>query len=374
MRYLSVVSGTSTDGLTLSLLEISGFDLDTEFKVIRSKTYQYDRKIREDLLKISSGAKVSTELLSGLHWELGRFIADCAAEFDDSYEVISYSGHTVYHGPSLDKIDSGTYQIGEASVVCAQTGKTVIYDFRATDMAHGGLGAPLTAFSDRIILKSPGTLAVNIGGIANITYIGNDSVAAFDTGPGNMLIDLACRLFYGQDLDVDGSHASNGRVVPEMLQTLLSDRYFSKAPPKNTGREYFGPNFLENILHKYSAEEKDDFIRTLTEFTTASIKAQVDRFIHESVARVVVGGGGTMNPVIMGGLKKEFPGLVSTFSEIGIDNTSRECLGFAILANQTLNMRNCSLPTFTGKEERVLGKIIPGENFEDLARKLAWKK
>lgn len=372
MRYLSVVSGTSTDGLTLSLLDISGFDLETEFKVIRTKTYQYDRKIREDLLLISSGDRVSTEFLSGLHWKLGRFIADCVGEFDQSYDVISYSGHTVYHGPSLDRNEYGTYQIGEVSVVGARTGKTVVYDFRASDMAHGGLGAPLTAFSDYIILKSPGTLAVNIGGIANIAYIGKDGVTAFDTGPGNMLIDLACKLFYGENLDAGGVHASKGKVVTELLQTLLSDGYVSKRPPKNTGREYFGPQFLENIMHKYSEIDKDNFIRTLTEFTTASIKDQVDTFIHESITRVVVGGGGTLNPVIMEGLKKEFPGLVSTFSDIGIDNTSRECLGFAILANQTLNMRDCSFPISPEKKGRVLGKILPGENFEELARKLTW--
>lgn len=372
MQYLSVVSGTSTDGLTLSLIDITGFDLETEFKIYKTRTFPYDRDTRDALLKVASGDPVSSEVLSGLHWKLGRFIASCADEFDSTYDVISYSGHTVYHGPSLGRVEYGTYQIGEASVVGARTGKTVVYDFRASDMSQGGLGAPLTAASDYIILKSPGTLAVNIGGIANITFIEENGITAFDTGPGNMLIDLACKKFYGENYDDGGIHASTGTVVNDLLNTLLSDSYVLKNPPKNTGREYFGPHYLDDLIQKHSIVKKNDIIRTLTEFTTASIKLQVEKFIHDPITRVIVGGGGTLNPVIMADLKKAFPGLVTTFSEIGIDNTSRECLGFAILANQTLNMRDCSIPMKDGKAGRVLGKIIPGENFEELVRKLPW--
>ena len=370
VRFLSIVSGTSTDGLTMAIIDLTGTGLETKFNIIESETFSYSKDMRDDLLKIASGKAVTMEFVSKVHWNLGRLIEQCAKAFVDSYDVISYSGHTVYHGPSNGNIQAGTFQIGEISLLSASTGKTAVSDFRAGDISYGGLGAPLTAVTDYFILKEPGTLAVNIGGISNVAYIGEKSFLGFDTGPGNMLIDLTSKKLFDREYDIDGVNASRGQIYEPLLEFMLEDDFLNIPPPKNSGREYFGENYLELLMDNFKGVDSQDFLRTVTRFTAECIYNQTVKFVPEDVVKVVVGGGGTKNPVIMSDLKELFSADVTTFSKLGVDDMSRECLGFAILANQTLHSKPGRLTNPRKLEGDVIGKITPGKNFGQILSKI----
>ena len=370
MRILSIVSGTSTDGLSMAIYDISGTGLSTEFKAVTSRTFPYGPEMRNNLLSIASGENVTMQFISRVHWDLGRFIDRCASVLGKDFDAISFSGHTAHHGPSTGHIEEGTFQIGEMSIIAARTGKTSVYDFRATDMGYGGMGAPLTAVSDYFLLKEPGTLAINIGGIGNITYIGKGKLIAFDTGPGNMLIDLTAMKLFGSDYDRDGDFARKGSVNKDLLEFLLSDQYLKLKPPKNSGREYYNAGYLDKVIEKFQGVDKHDLIRTITRFTGASIYNQASQFIREPVKRLIVGGGGTLNPLIIKDLEELFGTEVLKFSDIGIDDMYRECLGFAVLANQTLNMEPGRLDDLPNLKGFVIGKIIPGKNFPEILRQI----
>jgi anhydro-N-acetylmuramic acid kinase len=366
MKILSIVSGTSTDGLTIGQMELTGFDLHTSFKILKGITIPYPEELRFRLLRLAGNFHTTSEEVSKLNWDLGLQISDAASSFEDEYDLISYSGHTVYHGPSVMKPGHATLQIGEISILVSRSGKTGISDYRITDMAQGGLGAPLVATSDYILFRRSGILTLNIGGIANITYLGEDGPLAFDTGPGNMLIDQAMHRLFGSRFDSDGIVASMGKVNEEMLTFLMKDRYLKISPPKNSGREYYGTQFLNKLLKKFSSLAKEDFVRTLTRFTAESIYDQARRFLPSLPTEVVVGGGGSKNRVIMSDMRELFGNIVSTFGSKGIDDELRESLAFAILANQTLHHAAGRITDVATMSGPVLGKITPGDNFRDL--------
>ncbi|ABW02059.1 anhydro-N-acetylmuramic acid kinase [Caldivirga maquilingensis] len=374
MRFLSIVTGTSSDGADASLIDLKGCGKATKFKIIKYTSFSYPEGLRRELLRVSSLERITAEEFSRVHWDLGRFLAgSVVGSFNKSeYDIIAYSGYTVYHGPALGRRDYGTLQIGEASVIYASTLKTVVYDFRTNDVAAGGLGAPLIALSDALIF-SEGTLTINIGGISNVTYIGEGRVMAFDTGPGNILINLLTDYFYNEPYDKDGLHASNGRVIKGLINELMQDEYFKQPPPKNTGREHFGLNYVRSRVLPYLGRySRDDLIRTITRFTAESIYDQVRRFINGPIREVIIGGGGIRNPVLMGDLREllgELTPRVASFKDHGIDDLAREGLGFAIIANETLHLRVGNTEA-TGGSPIILGKIIPGVDFMDIIERL----
>ena len=366
MKIVSIVSGTSADGLTIGNIQFNGYNLKTTYKILKGYTIPYSNGLRSRLLKAAEKTKTTSEEISKLNWDLGLQIADSVISLDMEYDLISYSGHTIYHGPSIKRPHNATLQIGEISILVSRTGKTAISDYRVTDMAYDGLGAPLIAISDYILFRDSGILTLNIGGIANITYLGEDGPIAFDTGPGNMLIDQAMYRFYGARFDENGTVASRGKIVEEVLSFLMSDRYIKLDPPKNSGREYYGIEYFKKILKRFPSISKEDLIRTITRFTAESIYDQANRYLPDAPKEVIVGGGGSKNKVIMSDLEELFTCRVSTFSSRGIDDELRESLGFAILANQTLHHapgRVTDVGTMSGP---VLGKITPGRNFEEL--------
>jgi len=366
MRIVSIVSGTSADGLTVGNVELNGYDLNTTFKNLKGKTIPYSYDLRSRLLKAAEKTCITSEKISSLNWDLGLQIADSVTSLDVEYDLISYSGHTIYHGPSLKKPYNATLQIGEISILVSKSGKTAVSDYRVTDMAQGGLGAPLIAISDYILFRRSGTLTVNIGGIANITYLGESGPVAFDTGPGNMLIDQAMYRVYRKNFDKDGKIASHGEIVEELLSFLMRDKYLKLSPPKNSGREYYGTQYLNKILKRFPSISREDLIRTLTRFTAESIHDQAVRYLQDIPKEVVVGGGGSKNRVIMSDLRELFSGRVSTFSSMGIEDDLRESLGFAILANQTLHNAPGRITDVKSMTGPVLGKITPGRNFREL--------
>lgn len=361
MKYASVVTGTSTDGLSISLVDITGFDKDTKVKVEAHTEVPFPELLRKSLLQMSNLEGCNSEFFSATHWALGKFIGERLKNLPWEFDAVCFSGYTVYHGPSLGKRENGTLQIGEVSEILARTGKTVIYDFRTTDFSMGGDGAPLIPLSDKLLIKEKGCLTVNIGGISNITYIGN-TIFAFDTGPGNILIDLYTMKYTGKQFDEDGKLASTGKIQEKLLGSLLDDDYFRKSPPKSTGREYFDESYVSQRLID-SEYSKEDIIRTLTRFTASSIHAQATLYIDSPIQKVIVGGGGSLNPVLMYDLEEIFEVPVRTFLDYGIDPKAREGVGFAIIANQTLHGRIGNTEASGGRPS-ILGKILPGDGFK----------
>jgi anhydro-N-acetylmuramic acid kinase len=277
-----------------------------------------------------------------------------------------------------EKEHKSTLQIGEAAVIAARTGITTIADFRMADVAVGGQGAPLTSYVDWLLLRIPThTRAVqNIGGIANVTYLPPDedpaSVMAFDTGPGNMLIDSAAsRATDGAwRLDYDGALAAQGRVDTALLNQLLQHPYLKLLPPKTTGREQFGTAFAEQTWNQAKAQglRDQDIVATLTEFTAASIADGYQRFLPSLPDDVVLGGGGASNPALVAALRRRLASSrVTTHTALGFSDDAKEAVAFAILAYESIHGRPGNLPTCTGAQKRVvLGKITPGANLATL--------
>jgi anhydro-N-acetylmuramic acid kinase len=274
--------------------------------------------------------------------------------------VLGCHGQTIYH-------ESGrcTLQIGDGSVLAERTGVPVVSDFRPRDIAAGGEGAPLVPFVDFRLLahRTKGRVALNIGGIANVTLLpaGCDAahVAAFDTGPGNMAIDqLVAHFSQGKKrYDAGGQWAARGLVDPELLRSLLSDPYYSRRPPKTVGREQYGSEFVRRLLAAGLPEK--DLIATATAFTAATVAEGVYQFARGTVDEVIVSGGGVHNEALMRYLRAEFPGVVvASSAEYGIDPDAKEAIAFAILAVETLKRRPSNLPSATGASHAaVLGKL-----------------
>jgi anhydro-N-acetylmuramic acid kinase len=269
----------------------------------------------------------------------------------------------------LGKKTASTLQIGDGSVVAERTGIPVISDFRTRDMAAGGGGAPLVPFVDYLLFRHPrrGRVALNIGGIANVTAIPPaarpDDVLAFDTGPGNMVVDALVSLYSDGRMKFDrgGKIATAGRVNQPLLRLLLRNSFFRQPPPKTAGREQFGRDFVVRLLD--SGLPLKDLIATATALTAGAVSTAIGRFVRPRmrVDDLVVSGGGVHNPRIMAYLAAFLPGVaIRSSDEFGIDADGKEAIAFAILAYETWHKRPSNVPSATGaKRAVVLGKISP---------------
>jgi anhydro-N-acetylmuramic acid kinase len=282
-------------------------------------------------------------------------------------------GHTLYHAPyAADYLGypvRGTLQMGEPSLISEALGCMVVSDFRVRDMAAGGQGAPLVPYTEYLLYRREDmTVALqNIGGIGNITVLpkgGNlTDTYAFDTGPGNMVMDeLASRITNGtQRYDDGGRLAKSGAVSRELLQQMLEDPYLMAPPPKSTGREVYGKAYVDDLVQKGQALglSLTDILATATRFTAETIQVGIERFIIPSPERLIVGGGGSMNPVLMRHIADSLPGLeVIRNEDLGLDSNAKEAIAFAILANETLHMHCSNVPAATGAgHPAILGKI-----------------
>ncbi len=288
-------------------------------------------------------------------------------------ELIGCHGQTIYHQgdrePFLGNPVAATMQIGEASVIAEQLGVPVVSDFRTRDMAAGGKGAPLVPYLDYLLFRHPrrGRVALNIGGIANITAIppgaGPDEVLAFDTGPGNMVMDaLTAELTLGrQHFDRDGRIAAGGKVDRKLLDTVMADSYYRRQPPKTAGREQYGSEFMARL--KRTGLPLRDLIATATALTAATIASGIERFVMSwmPVNDVIASGGGVRNTTLMGYLQAFLPDVrIARSDEFGIDPDAKEAMAFAVLAYETFRKRTSNLPSATGaRRPVVLGKITP---------------
>lgn len=368
------MSGTSSDGVDAALVRIKGSGPGLAMKLIAHRSFPYDSELRKRLLMEQMSAKD----VCLLNFELGARMADAVmtmmevAENEQvTVDYIAMHGHTVGHyppGAGTDRI--GTLQIGESSVVAQRAGVPVVSDFRVRDMAAGGQGAPLVPYADWLLFRREGRTMVclNIGGIANLTVVAPDfdDIMAFDTGPGNMIIDGAVRLLSRgtRMFDENGEAALRGKVIDEFLAYLLSDSYYSKDPPKSTGRERFGTDvYLRDALANRRAHSYEDLVATVTEAVVQSIADAYKRHVapkHE-VNHMIVSGGGAMNNALMLGLRRALPDLKIFISDrVGITYNAREAIAFAILGNETLCGTPANVPQVTGASGRVvLGKITP---------------
>jgi len=370
MIVAGIMSGTSLDGIDVAIVDIRG----RGFSVKAFRSAPYPAKVREAILAVSN-ARTHTGDIARLHFLLGELYAEAVQQACRQSglkpQLIACHGQTIFHegepAPYLGRRIASTLQIGEAAVIAERTGIPVVSDFRPRDIAAGGHGAPLVPYVDYLMFRHPrrGRVALNIGGIANITAIPPgatpDQVIAFDTGPGNMVIDALVTAHTKGKLkfDRDGKLASKGHVNKKLLDSLLADRYYRQHPPKTAGREQYGREFVER-LHR-SGLPPLDLIATATALTAATIAAAIRRFVPAPVDELIVSGGGARNPQIMNHLAAFLPAVaIASSSDFGIDIDAKEAIAFAILGYETWRGRPSNLPSATGARRGViLGKITP---------------
>jgi len=351
MRVAGVMSGTSLDGIDVAIVDLP------KIKTIGFHTTPYPAALRSTIL-----AANTAEEISRLNFRLAELYAKAVLRAVDRFgpvELIGCHGQTVYHEGGRH-----TLQLGEPAVIAERTGAPVVSNFRARDIAAGGQGAPLVPFVDYLLFRHPSRIrvALNIGGIANITVLvpGFD-VLAFDTGPGNMVIDALAREISGGKLayDRDSKFARSGRVNKALLDQILCDPYYEKSPPKSCGREQYGAEFVARM--KSSGLPLRDLIATATVLTAWTIAKEVAKTVAiiPVPTDLIVSGGGVHNPMLMEYLNALVPcSYISTSADYGIDADAKEAIAFAVLAYQTWRHKPGNLPSATGaRKPVVLGSI-----------------
>jgi anhydro-N-acetylmuramic acid kinase len=379
---LGLMSGTSADGVDVALAQISGKPSAPHAKLVYFTHFPYSAPVREAVLRVANGAATTTREIGQLNFRLGEIFAEAALSACKKFRVpvkrialIGSHGQTIYHQgvPSqfLGTRTASTLQIGEPAVIAERTGITAIADFRPADMAAGGQGAPLVPFVDYLLYRHAhlGRAALNIGGIANVTVIPARAqakdVIAFDTGPGNMIVDaLASYATRGKlRLDRDARLALRGRLLPQLLRELLRHPFFRASPPKTAGREEFGAAYAQRLIawSKKHHARPADVIHTATAFTAASIAAAFHRFIfpRTRLSDLIISGGGARNPLLVAYLAALLPGMKIVPAEsLGVPGDAKEAFAFAVLAYVAWRQGANNLPSATGAHHpAVLGKI-----------------
>jgi anhydro-N-acetylmuramic acid kinase len=404
------MSGTSADGVDAAIVEIhgappfgtsplpAGGEEGGAVKLLSFTFVPFDARQRDYIFALFDPATSTVDRICQANFAIGEWFAAAAIQAMEEadlapgdVDLIGSHGQTVYHAVGDDSPCKSTLQIGEAAVIAARTGITTVADFRVADVAAGGQGAPLVSYVDWLLLRHPTRVRAvqNIGGIANVTYLppgdepstslpsdslrtgraGPDAVLAFDTGPGNMLIDDAARRATAGALafDRDGLLAAQGRVDEALLVELLAHPYLAQPPPKTTGREQFGTAFGAEVWKRATARglPGEDIVATLTAFTAASIAGAYRRFLPRRPDEVILGGGGASNPTLVAMLRAHLaPAAVTSHEAIGLSSDAKEAMAFALLAYETIHGRPGNLPGCTGAEKKVvLGKITPGANY-----------
>jgi len=402
---VGLISGTSMDGIDAALVRISGPDMRPRVRLVAFETLAYSAPVRQAILRIATGEAATAGEISQLNFLLGELFAEAALRVCQKARVsparlaaIGSHGQTIYHQGAPTSMDgrsiTSTLQIAEPSVIAERTGVSVVADFRTADMAAGGQGAPLVPMVDYLLLRAArkGTVALNIGGIANFTVIPAgakpEQVFGFDTGPGNMIIDGLVRYFTsGQEAyDAGGRWAARGRVVEPLLAEILRLPFFAQQPPKSAGREQFGQHFLKefflpgkfpivdgrlstpqidnrqlSIDNKRCGARPEDLLRTATELTARTIADALERFVLGKIAihRLIISGGGAHNRLLVARLTDLLPNLrVHRSDEFRLDVDAKEAIAFAVLADRTMHGLPGNLPSVTGaRRPVVLGKI-----------------
>lgn len=372
---VGLMSGTSADGIDAVLTRITGSGLSTKAEQLGFFFLPFDRATRQAILDICGGERGGTREVCLLGSHLGRLYAQAVRELlkatkTEKVDLIGSHGQTVCHVPEetdyLGATVRGTLQIGDPSYLAEEFGCPVVSDFRIRDMAAGGLGAPLVPYTEFLLYRSEteDVALQNIGGIGNVTLLPAgctlDQVTAFDTGPGNMVMDaLVMKLTDGRlCYDEGGKLAASGKVIPELLRRMMDDPYLDRQPPKTTGREYYGAGYVEKLL-SFGDHPLVDVLATATAFTAQSIALSLRRFASRMPGRLVVSGGGSRNPTLLRFLQEALPEVnVQTQEDLGLDSDAKEAVAFAILANEALFGNYNNAPSATGaKHGVVMGRV-----------------
>ena len=358
MRVLGLSSGTSHDGIDAALVE---FTLDESAsdgpllhaRLLRHTTTAYTSTTREAIRAALPPAKVDLGEVCRLDTWIGQEFAQVAGEYTEDAELVCSHGQTMFHWADDGGVH-GTLQLGQPAWIAERTGLPVVADVRARDVAAGGQGAPLVAVLDMLLLAGmPGRAgALNIGGIANLTV--PQGQFAYDTGPGNALLDASALTLTGKSYDAGGELASRGTILPDLLASLLQEPYYRRPPPKSTGKELFHPGYLDGPL---AGARPEDVLATLTELTVATIAAEVSR---HGLDTVVVSGGGTHNAFLMRRLADAVgPARLTTSAALGVPVDAKEALLFALIGWLTAHGLAATIPACTGaRTASVLGAIV----------------
>lgn len=372
---VGLMSGTSADGIDAVLTRITGCGLSTNVEQLGFYFQPFDAATRQAILASCSGSSGGTRDICLLGTHLGRLYAEAVRELlkqtgTKKIDLIGSHGQTVYHIPDdtayLGGTVRGTLQIGDPSYLAEEFGCPVVSDFRVRDMAAGGLGAPLVPYTEFLLYRSEteDVALQNIGGIGNVTLLPAgcllENIIAFDTGPGNMVMDALASLLTNGKLTYDdgGRLAASGHVIPDMLRWMLEDPYLAKKPPKTTGREYFGQDYVKKLL-AFGDYPLMDILATATAFTAQSIALSLRRFAPRLPARLVIAGGGSRNPTLLRFLQEALPeATVLVQEDLGFSSDAKEAVAFAILANEALFGICNNAPSATGARHGVvMGRI-----------------
>ena len=371
---IGLMSGTSLDGIDVALCRIKGFSNTTDINLKAFETYKYSQDVLSDIKASLDISQSNSQQLCSLNFKLGQEYAQavkniCQQENIALSEIsfIANHGQTIWHQNKDDSsFKKSSLQLGDAATIAYECQTTVVSNFRAGDIAAGGSGAPLVPYVDYLLYKDETkTRALhNVGGIANTTVIpfgaSIDDVLAFDTGPGNMMMDRAMEVLYSQKYDANGDIARSGVVISEMLNELLDNSYFAQLPPKSTGRELFGIEYTDYILDKYSNHKYADIVHTLTVFTAKTILNAYRDFVESKypLDEIIFTGGGAYNTFLIEYISKKSSADIKVFEDLGFSSDAKEAVAFAVLGNETLHRIYNNAPSATGaKDKMILGQV-----------------
>jgi anhydro-N-acetylmuramic acid kinase len=384
MIVAGVMSGTSADGINVALVQLSARGRGRpRHTLLAHEEYPFPAPVRRAILEMMNAELARVADLARLNFLLGELYAEAVAKTARKHRVkldlVGCHGQTLYHQGMAQRFLrrklAVTWQTGEGAVIAARLSVPVVSDFRTADMAAGGKGAPLVPFLDYFLYRDQhlARIAQNIGGIANLTAIPAGAslheVLAFDAGPGNMVIDAAMEELFGKRYDRDGKVAASGRVLDAVVRKLVRAPFFRQKPPRTAGREEFGREYAGRFLRICRGASKPDVVATATALTARSIADSVRRFVLPKFAgrrnradhQMIVSGGGSKNPTLMGMLRDEITplGISVHFSdEFGLPAEAKEAVAFALLAHETWHRRPSNVPSATGaKRAAILGKI-----------------
>lgn len=381
MRVIGLMSGTSADGVDAAIVDIDESPR-TVVRLLAFEVFAYPPALRSKILELCQPEMSRLDDICHYNFVLGEVFADAAVKLCSrsgialrSIDLIGSHGQTIHHNPAgrhyARKAIPSTLQIAEPSIIAQRTGITTVADFRPRDMAVGGQGAPLVPYADYILFndKILSRAVQNIGGIANVTYLPSccrlRDVVAFDTGPGNMIIDRIVSLATRgrRQYDADGKMAAKGAVNAKLLGEMLRHPFLQRRPPKSTGREEFGFFYADQTYEKARKNKLTgpDIAATATAFTAVSIAQAYRRFLPAMPDEVILCGGGAHNATLIQMLQQELSGVrIRRMYDFGISGDAKEAVSFAILAYATIKDLPNNVPTATGAEQPVvLGKIVP---------------
>lgn len=376
MIVAGVMSGTSADGVDVAIVRLSGRRFRTRFELIAHRAFPFPAQVRAAVLEAMNARSIAVSDLARLNFLLAEIYADCVRRSQQRAgvlcELVGCHGQTIYHqgkaAKYLGRNLTCTWQIGDGSVLATRLGIPVVSDFRPADMAAGGLGAPLVPFLDLLVFRHAkrGRIVQNIGGIGNLTAIPAAAhaaqVRAFDTGPGNMVIDALCEMLFGAAFDDKGRLAAQGKVLDPVLRECMKDGFFRRKGPRTAGREEFGREYAHAFLKQCVGANKHDVLATATALTARSIGEAVRGLAKQNRYHdLFVSGGGLRNLTLMEMIRGEVAALgmeVLPTDAAGVPSQAKEAIAFALLAYQTWHHETSNLPGATGaKHEVILGKV-----------------